>query len=111
LPELRHPVAAAFSMAEPSPQYPTPEQLELRLTAIETDISSLKQGQRNNRIELGANSRASLTFVGGVIIMLMIGSRFADGQYSYQVELEHLTTLIGLPAIASILAALIPAKK
>lgn len=91
---------------------PTPEQLELMLASIEADIASLKEQVKSNRSELGANSRGSLVFTAGIVVMLLLGSRFSsDEGYSYAIELEKLTTLIGLPAVAALLTALLPLRK
>jgi hypothetical protein len=88
---------------------PTPEQDEIRFAAIEADIANLKEKVKDNRQELGANSRGSLTFAFSLVIMLLLGSRFsAESGYSYAIELEKLTTLIGLPAIAALFAAVVP---
>lgn len=89
----------------------SPESLEERISQLESDLARLKQQVKANRVELGANSRGTLVFVAGLFVMLALGSRYSDGQYSYQVELEHLSTLIGLPAVASVIAALIPASR
>lgn len=87
----------------------TPEQLEVRFNAIEADVTAIKSRVKNNSTELGANSRASLTFLGATILMIILGSRFsADTGYSYQIELDKLAGLLGLPAIAALLAAVIP---
>lgn len=84
-------------------------ELENAVLALEADVAALKAQVKSNRHELGANSRSSLVFVGGLIVMLMLGSRFSSEEgYTYAIELEKLTTLVGLPAVAALLTAIIP---
>lgn len=90
---------------------PTPDQIQIMLQSIESELARLKEQVKENRSELSRNSRGSLVFVGGVIVMFMIGVRFNEGSFSYAIELEKLVPLIELPAIAALIAALIPVKR
>lgn len=82
---------------------------EFRIQALEAAVARLREQVKDNRFELGANSRGSLTFICGIVIMLLLGSRFnSESGYTYAIELDKLTTLFGLPAIAALAAAIVP---
>lgn len=88
------------------------QNLNDRLDAIESDIEALKIRQRQNRRELDFNSAISLGFLGGFVLLVLIGIRVEFGasglQASYSVPIDSLVSLLSLPVIAAGASAIAP---
>lgn len=92
--------------------------LENRVKNLESDqlsdserLGLLERQHSQDRKELGINSRATMVFLGALILLGVIGSRFTNGQYEFAIPLAELMQLLALPAVGAVIAALIPARR
>ncbi len=92
--------------------------LENRVKDLESDqlsdkerLGLLERQHNQDRKELGINSRATLAFLGTLLVLILVGSRYTSGQYEFQVPLSELMQILALPVVGAIVAALIPARR